>query len=174
MCPGDICPYEEYLSCYRLNFDQTLKVDSKKFVGFLFLESEHCTQNFCTQNLLDSKNFWTPNFSGPKVLLDLYFFNLNFLDQNFLGPNVFLYPNFWIVFLIKSFWTYFFSTKTITTITTTTPPMGFDTIEINLVFIQGAWELFSDPLACLNHPKKCLYCPCYYREVIIFKVVSPV
>ena len=27
ICPNDMSPYQEYLSCYRLNFDQTLKVD---------------------------------------------------------------------------------------------------------------------------------------------------
>ena len=27
MCPWDICPNQEYLSYYRLNLDQILKVD---------------------------------------------------------------------------------------------------------------------------------------------------
>ena len=26
--PGDICPYQEYLSCYWLNFDETLQIGS--------------------------------------------------------------------------------------------------------------------------------------------------
>ena len=26
VCPGDICPYKQYLSCYWSNFDQTLIV----------------------------------------------------------------------------------------------------------------------------------------------------
>ena len=25
ICPSDICPYQEYLSCYRPDFDKTLK-----------------------------------------------------------------------------------------------------------------------------------------------------
>ena len=28
ICPGDICPYQQYLSCYWPDFDQTLKVGS--------------------------------------------------------------------------------------------------------------------------------------------------
>ena len=28
ICLGHICPYQEYLSCYQLDFDQTLKVSS--------------------------------------------------------------------------------------------------------------------------------------------------
>ena len=28
ICPGDIRPYQEYLSCYWTDFDQTLKVGS--------------------------------------------------------------------------------------------------------------------------------------------------
>ena len=28
ICPGNICPYQEYLNCYWPDFDETLKVDS--------------------------------------------------------------------------------------------------------------------------------------------------
>ena len=28
ICPGNICPYQKYLSCYWPDFDETLKVDS--------------------------------------------------------------------------------------------------------------------------------------------------
>ena len=28
ICPGDICPYQQYLSCYWPDFDQILKVGS--------------------------------------------------------------------------------------------------------------------------------------------------
>ena len=28
ICPGDICPHQEYLSCYWPNFDETFKVGS--------------------------------------------------------------------------------------------------------------------------------------------------
>ena len=69
ICPCDISPYQEYLSYYWLNFDQTLKVlDSKKNFYFLFLELDDFTQSLYTQSLLDlkqildSKSFWTQCF----------------------------------------------------------------------------------------------------------------
>ena len=91
--PGDICPYQEYLSYYWLNFDQTLKIDSI-FFYVLILEPNHLTQN------LFESNFWTPNFFRPQIFLDpkifwtYIIFNLNFLGHNFFWPNIFLDPTF--------------------------------------------------------------------------------
>ena len=53
ICPGNICPYQEYLGCYWLNFDQTLKVYSKKNVDFNSFEPDHFTKKKFNQNLLD-------------------------------------------------------------------------------------------------------------------------
>ena len=86
---------------------------------------------------------WTPKFFGPKVFLEVNFSNLYFFDQNFLEPNFILTQNFfgsktfrsnvtWIVFWNKNLFDLIFLTKT-TTITTL---MGFNTIIINLVFLN--------------------------------------
>ena len=83
---GDICPYQEYISCccYRLYFDHTFKVDSKKIFDFLFLEPDHFTQNFWTQRL---KKILTPNFFGPLFFGTLIFWTKTFWDLTFFWPK---------------------------------------------------------------------------------------
>ena len=58
ICPGDICPYQEYLCCYQHNFGQILKVVSKIFFDFLFVE---------LNKFLDPKFFWIQSFLGAKL-----------------------------------------------------------------------------------------------------------
>ena len=64
ICPGNICPYQEYLSFqwHWPNFDQT----------------------FCTQTFLDL------NFYGPKYNLDHSFFHPKFFwNQKLFWPEIF-------------------------------------------------------------------------------------
>ena len=93
---------------HRLNFDQTLKVDYKKKIWFMFLEPDHFTQNFCSQNLLDSKLFWTPNFLEPMFFWTQTLWDLTFFD--FFWSNTFRHKVFrtWFVFGSQIFWTYNF------------------------------------------------------------------
>ena len=114
ICPGDICPYKQYFSCYWPNSDQTLRV----VPGTLYF---NCNGHICPGNIgpgkicpyheyfrcywpnfdktfwaqfleavisFDQKFFFT-KFFGPKL-----FFWLNFFDQNFLGPTNFLDTKF--------------------------------------------------------------------------------
>ena len=74
---GDICPYQEYISCYWQNFQQTFW---DYFLGALIL---------LDHNFVPPKFFWTEQFFRPKLLensiFDLTFFwPVIFLDQHFL------------------------------------------------------------------------------------------
>ena len=61
ICPGDICSYQEYLSYYWTNFDNT----------------------FCTQNF-GGLNFFLHYFFGTNISFDPNFMNKNyFLTKNF-------------------------------------------------------------------------------------------
>ena len=73
---------------------------------------------------------FNPKFFGPKIFLDLNFFGLKISWPRFFLTKKVLDLTFW--------------TKT-TTITTTTIEMGFDTIEINLVFYFSDLS-FSSPV----------------------------
>ena len=88
--PGNICPYQEHLSCYRLNFDQTLNIDSKKKFWLQFqLDLEFSYPKFFwTQNVLDL--FFWPNIILDPTLLGWKFFGHGlFLDQNFFESYFF-------------------------------------------------------------------------------------
>ena len=78
-CSGDICPYQEYLSCYWPIFDQTF------WTGFLAgLGSKFCLdQNLVWPKLFEPKlyghiffgpRFFRPKFFGPKIFWTFYFF----------------------------------------------------------------------------------------------------
>ena len=104
ICPGNICPYQKYLRCYRPDVDQTLKVGSWNNPLWWYLFSQHlswwhlsiyeenlsCYQINCDQTVMvDSKSkfdflflepdhfthiCWTQNFFGPNFFLDLNVF----------------------------------------------------------------------------------------------------
>ena len=86
--PCDIYPYQEYLSCYWLNFDLTLKLDSKKKFNLLFLNLSFLDQNFFWHNFCLTQIFFGPTLLGLK-----FFGNGLFLDQTFFGTNFFLDKN---------------------------------------------------------------------------------
>ena len=73
--PGNICQYQEYISCCWPNHDQT----------------------FCTQFFADL-NFFRSNFFRTKILFNPNFFDIKlFLTQHFFGPyllwtQIFVFP----------------------------------------------------------------------------------
>ena len=125
ICPGDICPYQQYLSCYWYDFDQTfwtqffgghkccgskcswtklLQTQPFFWTIIFFSEPKFRAQNFRTSNFTGPKNFWTPNFSDPNFFFrPEIFFALKF----FFRTNIFFKIFFWTqnFFWPKSFWT---------------------------------------------------------------------
>ena len=84
------------------------------------------------------KNLY-PTLFGPKIFLNLHFLVNIFLDHNFFGLNSFWPEQFfwiWIFFNQNFFGPNIFFTKTTSMTTTTTIKMGFDTIEMNLVWFN--------------------------------------
>ena len=61
ICLGHICPYQEYLSCYQLDFDQTLKVSSWEHLQRFQLSQCHLSR----QHL----SWWHLSTSGISQLL---------------------------------------------------------------------------------------------------------
>ena len=105
ICPGNICPYKEYLSCYWPNFDQTFR--TQLFLGFYFLDPKCCRPKIFWIQI-----FWIQNFFGLKILLTQSFFGTQtfcdpklFNPKNF-GPKILLVRNiFWIKnFRSKQIW----------------------------------------------------------------------
>ena len=73
--PANICPYQEYLSCYWLYVDETSKVGSKKIYYLNFFRDVAfylnilypqflCPKCFCTHNC-----FWTQKCFWPKIII---------------------------------------------------------------------------------------------------------
>ena len=100
LCPGNICPYQQYLSYCWSNFDQTF-----------WTQYDLCGPKFFWTKLLLTLNFFGPNifFSDQKITLDSkmfsdrrfffwpkFFSKPNFLDQPFLfwDTNLFLNSKF--------------------------------------------------------------------------------
>ena len=75
--PCDICPYQEYLSCYKF-------LDPKFFLNFNFFEPWFLDQYFL------GVIFFYPTFSLDPTLLGLTFFGHGlFFDQKDFGTNFF-------------------------------------------------------------------------------------
>ena len=76
ICPGHICPYQEYLSCFWLNVDRTLTV---KFQNIFW-------PKFCLDlNSLFGLNFFWSGFFLQKILWTLFLLNKNNNNHNFNG-----------------------------------------------------------------------------------------
>ena len=99
ICQGDICPYQEYLSCYWPDIDQTL-TDANSY-------SDICQVNIWSGDicLYQEYQFW-PKFKGRFQNFDPKFVVLNkILNPTFFWPKVFLNLNFWTwIFWTKIFW----------------------------------------------------------------------
>ena len=131
ICPSGICPYQEYLSCYWPNFDETFNVVSWEHleqiptIKLTFVQatcywpdidqtltdansySDICQVNIWSGDicLYQEYQFW-PKFKGRFQNFDPKFVVLNkILNPTFFWPKVFLNLNFWTwIFWTKIFW----------------------------------------------------------------------
>ena len=78
ICPGGICPYQEYLSCYWLNVDVGSKIIFHLDIFYL--------KSF-DRNFLDPRFFWPQNFFGTKIFLTFIFLTWIVFNQQFLYKN---------------------------------------------------------------------------------------
>ena len=115
ICPGDICPYKQYFSCYWPNSDQTLRV----VPGTLDF---NCNGHICPGNIGPGKicpyeeyfscywpdfdkKFWT-QFLEVVIYFDQNFWTKFCLTESFLDLQIFLETKF------KKIWTQnFFRSK---------------------------------------------------------------
>ena len=88
ICPGDICPYHQFLSCYQIFWNQ--------FIGALII----LDHNFLDQTSFYPNIFWTKKFPGPKNFFNQNCFDLNSFRQDFIWTFKPLYPKF---FGLKNF-----------------------------------------------------------------------
>ena len=119
ICSGVICTYQEYLSCYWLNFDQTLKVSSwdhlwqMPTVKVTFVQVKYILATFVHDSkpkfdqtlkvgstifftFLELKFFgsiFLPKFFWIQYFLASIFLDIDFLDQKIFFPNFFLQNN---------------------------------------------------------------------------------
>ena len=92
ICPCDIYPYQEYLSCHKPDFDQTLKVGSWDHLEHIPTVTKIPQQKFCCQKCSTKKNYSKKKFLNKKNLpkkisqkeiLPKYFLpTKNFLTKN--------------------------------------------------------------------------------------------
>ena len=95
ICPGNICPYQEYLSCYSPDFDHTLKVGSWDHleqistVMVTFVQATFVLATFVHIKNISAITVPTKIFE-PNFLGALNFFGLKFcMTQTFYGPKNF-------------------------------------------------------------------------------------
>ena len=94
ICPGDICPYQQYRSCYWFDFDQTFWT---QFFGVII---------FVDHNVLGFFNpmfIWvldtSKKFSRPKVFFGPNFFWVTMLlldPKCFFRSKIFFEPKFFL------------------------------------------------------------------------------
>ena len=80
ICPGDICPYQEYLSCYWPDFDQTLK---SRFLGPSWTNF-FCHGYICPGNISHRKTSWNPR-GLKKTLKPRWLYNVAHYFQIFVN-----------------------------------------------------------------------------------------
>ena len=86
ICPGDICPNKQYLSCYQSDFDKTFWTQI-----IIVMDQKVLGQNFFqTQNFIRTESFQTRSFIGPKNNFEFKFFS----DPTFFRPKIFFRPKF--------------------------------------------------------------------------------
>ena len=90
ICSGNICPYQEYLSCHWPDFDETLKVIPGTILN---LFQHFSNNNKISSNKFGWKNFSTknwPNFFRPKIFLTKKVYVKKILwTKNVFRPNFF-------------------------------------------------------------------------------------
>ena len=120
ICPGNICLYQQYFSCYWSEFDQTLKV---MFLGQSLTDAnchgDICPGNICPRNIcpvqeyltcywpIFDSTFWTKFWQALISLDQKCFWTRHFLDQTLkkMDPKFCRSKTF---FWQKRFWTKFF------------------------------------------------------------------
>ena len=93
---GDICPYQQNLSCHWSDFDQTLKV---VFLGQSLIDANFQGDISPYQQYLSyycpdfDKNFWT-EFFGGLIFVHHIFLDQTSFDPKFFQPKIFSDPKF--------------------------------------------------------------------------------
>ena len=129
ICPQNICPYQQYLSCHWPNFDQTFLTqyfsrpyfDPKKcgsqfhwtkiLMDLDFEPKGFWTPNsFLSQKFVRTQNFWDPKHFDPNILNFFWHLMQNYFVKNFVLPQIFLDKNILRTknFVVKNFWTKYF------------------------------------------------------------------
>ena len=83
ICPCDICPYQEYLSCHWPDVDQTLKVGPWDHLKHIPTVTVTFMKNFIKKNLprkISSKKFATKNIA-KKIFAEKNFCHKIFFDK---------------------------------------------------------------------------------------------
>ena len=93
ICPCDICPYQEYLSSHKPDFDQTLKVGSWDHLEHIPTVTQIPQQKFCWQNIQLEKNynikkFWTKKMCKKKFRKKKFCQNIFLPTKNFLIKDI--------------------------------------------------------------------------------------
>ena len=89
--PGDVCPYQQYLSCDWLNLDETLKVGSREHIE----QISNVTVKFVHTTFVMARYFHFRNISAvtdpilTKLLAANFLGDLIFVGQHFFGLNIF-------------------------------------------------------------------------------------
>ena len=73
ICPCDICPYQEYLSCHKPDFDQTLKVGSWDHLEHIptvtkIQPKKFCGNKFSTKKIFQQNKIWPKRYLSKKNL----------------------------------------------------------------------------------------------------------
>ena len=120
ICPGDIYPYVEYLSCYQPDFDQTLKEGSwehlEEFpnVMVIFVQTTHVLATFVhVSNISTVTNLFLTKLLGSNFVGLLIFVDQHLFWSNLLLIQIIVWPKmFWPTsFLTKFFRARFFTSK---------------------------------------------------------------
>ena len=95
ICPGDICPYQQYLRCYWPDFDPILKVYSwdrfehNPTVIMTFVQATLSWYHLSTLVIYQLLLSQFDQAFRTQFLQALIFYIKNFLDKNFVWPLLF-------------------------------------------------------------------------------------
>ena len=93
ICPCDIYPYQEYLSCHKPDFDQTLKVGSWDHLEHIPTVTKIPQQKFCQQKSSTRKKLQQQKNSGQKKFAKKKILKNKFCQTKFLPTKHFLAKN---------------------------------------------------------------------------------
>ena len=100
ICPCDICPYQEYLSCHWPDFDQTLKVGPWDHLKHIPTVTVKFMKNFIKKNL--PKKILLQKFLPKKIfVIKSFLTKIDFSPTEILPPKNFCQQK--IIFAEKKF-----------------------------------------------------------------------